>query len=320
MPAAGCSQGAARSLRADRKHLRSDAVTEIEFVLARRQNAFFAELATILRDELRALGVTAEISPDGFSAPRPGLVHVLIPPHEYAALNGGELPPEPLARTIFICAEPPASPWFEGNVRLAPRAGAIFDINAAAVETFRALGIDAHHLPLGYTRSWDRFEASAERDIDVAFLGCATYRRSEVLAGHATALARHRCELVISDNDSPNPATSASFVAGEDKWGLLGRAKLLLNVHRSEFPPYFEWVRILEAIHCGAVVVSERSSHYAPLEPGRHFVSGAAQNLATLAEELLADDDRRTEIQLAAHEFIRERLPLRDSAARLAAA
>ena len=157
-------------------------MAEIEFVLARRQNAFFAELATILRDELRELGVTAEIGRDGFSAPRPGLVHVLVPPHEYAALHGGELPAEPLGRTIFICAEPPASPWFEGNVRVAGRAGAIFDINAAAVETYRALGISARHLPLGYTRSWDRFEAEADRDVDVAFLGCATHRRSEIRA------------------------------------------------------------------------------------------------------------------------------------------
>ena len=293
---------------------------EIEFVLAPRQNAFFAELATTLRDELRALGVAARVSPNGFSPARPNLVHVLIPPHEYVGLSGGELPSELLRRTIFVCAEPPGSAWFEGDVRLAGHAGAIFDINAAAVEHFRALGIAAEYLPLGYTAGWDRFDPDAERDIDIAFLGCATLRRSRILAGQAPALARHRCELVISDNDSPNPATSASFVAGEDKWALLGRSKLLLNLHRDDFSPYFEWVRILEAIHCGAVVVSERSAHFAPLEPGRHFVSGDAENLVTLAEELLAGDERRRRMQLSAHDFIRERLPLRDSAALLATA
>ncbi len=112
---------------------------------------------------------------------------------------------------------------------------------------------------------------------------------SDPRSRQAPALARHRCELVISDNDSPNPATSASFVAGEDKWSLLGRSKLLLNVHRDDHSPYFEWVRVLEAIHCGAVVVSERSTAFRPARSRASTSSPAdAENLVALAEQLLA--------------------------------
>ena len=293
---------------------------EIEFLLARGQNAFFAELAAILRDELLELGRPARVTVGAEGDPSPDRVQVLLPPHEYATLTDGGLDRARLAGMIFVCAEPPASPWFEGNVALAPLAGAVFDINLASVEELAAIGIAARHLPLGYARSWDRFDAAAERDVDITFMGCATHRRARILSGYAPILARRRCELVISDNDAPNPASGSSFLAGEDKWSLLGRSKLVLNVHREEFPPYFEWVRVLEAIHCGAVVVSERSSHFAPLVAGTHFISGHPENLALLADELLDSPERLERIRADAYGFVRERLPLRESAAMLAEA
>ena len=293
---------------------------EIEFVLARRQNAFFAELAAILRDELRALGVQAAIAVGRGSRPRRNLVQVLLPPHEYEALTPGGIPRDRAARMIFICAEPPGSPWFEGNVRLAPFAGATFDINLASVEAFDSLGIEVRHLPLGYSASWDRFDPDAERDVDIAFLGCFTERRARLLAGYAPLLAGRRCELVISDNDHPNPASGASFLAGDDKWSLLAGSQALLNVHREGRPPYFEWVRVLEAIHCGAVVVSESSTHYAPLEPGRHFAVEAAENLDRVVDELLDAPDRLDSMRRAAYNYIRSELPMSRGATMVAEA
>jgi hypothetical protein len=125
---------------------------------------------------------------------------------------------------------------------------------------------------------------------------------------------------VISDNDHPNPVSGASFLAGEDKWSLLRRSRVLLNIHRERHPPYFEWVRVLEAIHCGAVVVSESSSHFAPLEPRRHFVSGSAEDLDRLADELLESPDRLGAMRIAAYDHIRARLPMSRAASMLAQA
>ena len=84
--------------------------------------------------------------------------------------------------------------------------------------------------------------------------------------------------------------TSASFVAGEDKLGLLARSRVLLNLHRHS-EPYFEWVRVLEAVHCGAVVVSEWSRDYEPLVPGAHFLSARPEAIGELVESLLDDED-----------------------------
>jgi hypothetical protein len=295
-------------------------MAEIEFVLAGRQNAFFAELAAILRDELRALGTEATISVGRGSRSRRDRVQVLLPPHEYEALTPGGIPLDRASRMIFICAEPPGSPWFGGDVRLAPFAGATFDINLASVEAFDSLGIEVRHLPLGYSASWDRFDPDADRDVDVAFLGCYTKRRARLLAGYTPSLARRRCELVISDNDHPNPASGASFLAGNDKWSLLSRSQALLNVHRESHPPYFEWVRVLEAIHCGAVVVSESSTHFAPLEPGRHFAVESAENLDRVVDELLDDPARLDSMRRAAYDYIRSELPMSRAATMLAEA
>ena len=295
-------------------------MAQIEFVLARRQNAFFAELAALLRDKLRAMGAEAAITVGRGSRPRRDRVQVLMPPHEYEVLTPGGIARERAARMIFICAEPPGSPWFEGNVALAPFAGAMFDINQASVEAFDSLGIGVRHLQLGYSRSWDRFDPEADRDLDATFLGCYTKRRGRLLAGYAPSLARHRCELVISDNDQPNSASGASFLAGEDKWSLLARSRVLLNVHREDHPPYFKWVRVLEAIHCGAVVVSEPSSHFEPLEPGRHFAVDSPESLDRLVDELLDSPDRLDSLRREAYDFVRSELPMSKAASMLAEA
>jgi Glycosyl transferase family 2/Glycosyl transferases group 1 len=292
-------------------------MAELAFVLAPGQNAFFGELATALSHELRGLGVASSVTTGGFPDPRPGRVYALVPPHEYAELRGGRLPGRLLGRTIFVCAEQPGTPWFGSNLALTRMGGAVFDVNAASVRRLRELGLEARHLPLGYTALWDRFDAERERPVDIAFLASATARRERLLARWAGSLWRRRAQLVISDNSQPNVATSGSFVAGEDKWSLLGRTKVLLNVHRTE-EPYFEWQRVLEAILCGAVVVSERSTDFDPLVPGEHFLSGRPENLHLLADELLEDADRRRSMQLAAYELVRGRRRLAESAERLA--
>ena len=292
-------------------------MAELAFVLAPGQNAFFRELAEALHHELGQLGVGASIVSGEFPEPRPGLVNVLIPPHEYAELRRGELPFEQLGRTIFICAEQPGTHWFGSNLALTRLGGAIFDVNPASVRRMDELGIEAEHLPLGYTPLWDCFDPGAEPAIDVTFLGRASKRRERLLSGWAGTLARHRCRIVLSDNLRPNPASSESFVAGERKRELLADSKVLLNVHADE-EPYFEWLRVLEAIHCGAVVVSEWSTDYAPLVAGEHFLSGRPETLHQLAAQILDDGDRRRAMRSAAFELIRDQLPMRAAAERLA--
>jgi Glycosyl transferase family 2/Glycosyl transferases group 1 len=290
----------------------------IEFVLSRRQNRFFVELASAIRQELQGLGIESGVTVGGFPPPREDGVYVLLPPHEYFRLEGGLDPiDEPLLRrTIFICAEQPGTPFFEHNASLADRAGAVFDISRAAVREFRRRGIAVRQFQLGHSTYWDRRSDGEDRDVDVLFMGCYTERRAKYLASYAPSLWRWRTHVVISDNSRPNWVASPNFVTGSDKWRLLGRSRVLLNLHQGE-PTYFEWLRLVEAICNGCVIVTEHSLDHEPLQPGIHFLPGRAEALALIVQRVLEDEGVRVAIQQQAYNFLRERLSLRHAVSEL---
>ncbi len=294
---------------------------EIVFVLAPSQNRFFFEMADAMIFELSQVGVRARISTSGFPSPRTGLVYALLPPHEYFVLEGHRRGVDEglLKRTLFISAEQPRSPHFADNVRLSEFAGRVFDINPAAVRAYRWQGVEAQPLKLGYSAHLDHYESEIERDVDVLFMGCMTSRRAEVLAGCGAVLSSSRSRIILSDNSRPNAASSATFLAGEDKFGLLKSSELILNIHQTD-EPYFEWARVIDAIHSGCVVVSEHSTDYSPLVPGQHFVSARPESLAIIVERLLGDRDLVHQIRKSAYEAIRSELPLANAATLLAEA
>ena len=295
-------------------------MTELVFVMARRQNRFFVELMEALRDELGELGVASSVALDGFPEPRRGQVTVLLPPHEYFELRASDGPPDPalLRRSVFICAEQPGSQWFEHDVVLAKDAGAVLDINEWAMREWRARHeVRAQHLPLGWTRRWDRSPFDGERDIDILFLGSHSDRRARHLSGYAESLWRWRSHLILSDNGRPNHDGGPDFVVEDDKRDLLARTRVLLNLHSSDLP-YLEGLRLVDAIHCGAVVVSEHSVYTAPFAPGGDYLSARPENLMLVAQELLENENRRRTFAADALEHLRRELPLRASAERLA--
>jgi hypothetical protein len=298
-------------------------VVEVAFVLAPRQNLFFRELHEGLADALERQGVTTSLHLGAFPSPCRGLVYALLAPHEYFTLMDGRVgpPPEVYARTIYVCTEQPDTSFFEWNLRYGGRAGALFDINRLAVRALREAGADAEHLQLGHSPRWDflpeRMDRHAQRDIDVLFIGAASDRRLRLLGSYTQALGHRRCHWVISDNSLPNWRPSSSYVADEAKWDLLGRAKVLINLHQGE-TAYFEWLRIVQTMANGAVVVSEQSVDSDPLVSGRHLLLGRPESLGHLAERLLVDDHRRAEVQTAAYRVVRDELSMSRAGALLA--
>lgn len=292
---------------------------ELVFVMAPGQNLFFRELVDAIRHELDALGVPSALSEAGFPDALPERVYVLVPPHEWFRLDPRHPAPDLLRRTVFICAEQPGTSHWHENLELSRRAGAVFDINRHSAAELTRRGVAAEPFPLGYCSRWAEQAAPLEeRDVDVLFMGAVSERRLRFLASYADVFWKWRTRFVLSDNARPNAKASASFLADADKWRLLGRSKILLNLHQGP-RPYFEWLRVVQAIHSGCAVVSEHSTDFAPLRPSHDILVGRPETLAMLSEALLEGGERLRTITASALELLRTSLPLRRAVERLVA-
>jgi GT2 family glycosyltransferase len=286
---------------------------ELVIVMAPGQNRFFLELAQALRFEIERLNVRCSISKEGFPPLQSGRIYALLPPHEYFALTAeDEIDKRALKRTLFITAEQPGTTHFEENVRLANLSGGLFDINRSAARAYARRGVAARYLQLGYSPSLDHFPGESDPKIDLLFMGAYSPRRARVLAGCARNISLIKSRLVISDNSRPNPDSSAAFVSGENKVQLLRDSRMILNIHQNELP-YFEWARVIDAIHCGCVILTEHSTDYHPLVPGVHLASARPKALGDLIEWLVTDGDTRRSLSLSAYRTLKDELPLSKS-------
>ena len=164
---------------------------------------------------------------------------------------------------------------------------------------------------MGYIPGWDVWggRGTAERPIDMAFLGRYTEERARVIARCVPALEHGRAAIHLTETVRPHVHGSPYFLAGKRRSELLADSKVLLNVHQQELP-YLEWHRILSAVLNGCVVLSEHSLQTSPFEPGRHFVSARREDLPLVLEGLLGDPDRLEQTRDAAYRLVREEMPM----------
>jgi glycosyltransferase involved in cell wall biosynthesis len=259
-------------------------------------NAFMTEIAEMLADGFAQLGVPCRLAIDELPAQSsPSLLQLVVAPHEFFPLfASGMVTPierERLAREVFMLnVEQPGSQWFDlawTYVRLCRRA---FDISCDGVRELRRRGVGAVHAPLGYATRLECPTALAPsaRPIDVLFLGHNSPRRAAFFARHADTFAKLNCRIVLTDPARPRHLDTVGYVADSDRRTLLGASRILLNVHSTE-RRYFESHRALLAIASRCLFVSEESNDPRPFVSGRHFVSGALDDLPALFLKYLAD-------------------------------
>ncbi len=288
------------------------------FVASSRGNAFMLELLEGLAGAVREAGVHASISLDAFPDDASVDAFVVIPHEVFPLLDVDREPtPEQLRRTIGLCVEMPGTEWFEVTAECAPLVARTLAINTSSMIELRRRGLEAAHLQLGYWPAWDAWRGVADhpRTVDVAYLGSTDARRGRVLAGYADVLAQHRTKLLIPPLE-PKTGPRPDFVIGAQKHQLLADTRLLVNLHRGESRS-LEWVRVLEAMGNGCVVLTEHSTDELPLVAGEHMVVGAAESLGLLADHLLRQPERLAEIRDRAYDFVRTELPMSGTAATL---
>ena len=144
---------------------------------------------------------------------------------------------------------------------------------------------------------------TVDRDLDLVFLGGKTDHRAARLARMAPMLWDRDVDLRLFSFTRPVRRGEPGLVFGDDKYRLLARSRILLNIHRDDTEPgYFEWARMVEAMANGCCIVTDPVTGQEPFVDGEHFV--ATDDLEGVVARLLDDPDRCRAIGEAARKAV----------------
>ena len=205
-----------------------------EVVVYCRYNQF-EEIAMVVSDTLRQGGHS--IVRSNIIIPNDSRLYILFGANVWADLI---LLPE--RYIIMQLEQSPIRKWFIPQY-FARLAGAeqVWDYNLANIEYLRSKGIQAYHVPIGYSSLFDP-TPPVEETIDLLFLGqLRNEHREEVLSRLRAAGLR-----VVAAND----------VFGEAKKRLVAQSKIVLNLHYG-YTALLEEARIIPLLAAGKVVISE---------------------------------------------------------------
>lgn len=287
-------------------------MADVEFIVAPGQPYAARELAETLVHELSLQEMPGNVTLADALAPVEDVdallpVYVLVDPRPLVSADGPELPgPELLRRTVVVWTGPPPSAADADALSPLRWAGAVFASSQRSVAALHRVGIKARLLRAGYSERLDHFEPDTPRRIDVLFLGTESARRRERLARARQVLNGTRFEIVTADATPHADDPQARLAA--PRWELLAQAKILLSIHVGE-DRAVDWSGVLDAIHAGAVVVTEHSSQIAPLVPGEHLIAASPEGLPHVARALLRDPERLRTIRGEAHARLRDWIP-----------
>jgi GT2 family glycosyltransferase len=278
-----------------------------------RSNLFIREVGELVAAGFAELGCETELLFDRLpERENNDALQIVLTPHEYYNLFLLEQMPRKTARDlsanlVFLCTEQPATGWFEQNLRWSCYARAVADINLLGVESYRAHGIRAHHLPLGYHELLGHSGEKPAREVDLFFLGSLTSRRERFFARHTDFFSQRNCHLRFVPLGFAKTELSRSYLPAAQRNALLASSKILLNVHYSD-QRYFEWHRMLVGLSNGCCIITENCAGYAPLIPNKHFVMVEHDGLIDACQYYLDHPDECARIATAGAEFIRTEL------------
>ena len=272
-------------------------------------NAFMRDIASWIVEAGEQTGRVARLRDDGDPPSDRGRVNLVVAPHEFFLL--GEFDDATIHRaaqlSVPVCTEQPGTPWFDIGQIATAASPITIDINLHGVQAYRQLGREVRHLRLGGVPSMSA--PPVERDIEVVFLGGDTTRRGVELGRLAPLLWDRDVDLRLFSFFRPVLDGAPGLVFGREKYELLARSRILLNIHRDDTRPgYFEWARMVEAMANGCCVLTEPVSDHSPYVEGVHFV--VADDLAAGLTELLDDPERRARIGDAARRAVQDEYPL----------
>jgi len=267
------------------------------------------ELLSALCEATKAAGHSAELAFDEFPRDHDERTFVVIP-HEFQAWGGTWPSLSQRERTIALCTENAGTEWFEATYEVVSQFAIAVSINRASAAELRRRDIRCEHLQLGYSPHWDRWggNESIARAIDVLYMGAADPRRNPLLASVGRELGEWNSQFLVPPLE-PRTSPRPDFLLGDQKYDRLRSARILLNLHRTTSSA-LEWLRFLEAICNGCVVVSEPCRDGEPLVANQHYVAVEVGAMASEVSGLLEEPERLRDIRQRSYEFVRKELAM----------
>jgi len=281
-------------------------------------NFFIAEIAALVAAGLEEAGAVARVL-DDTAPPSADLTHsVVVAPHEFFVLGDGRrwANEEFVSRATLFSTEQLQTQWFARSLPFLLRARLVADLNLQSVAIFRRAGVRAVCVQPGYSQRFAAFAAPrdlsaypvlagcapavrgfdlssprfADRPLDVAFMGQSSPHRDKWLGTYAPAFAKLQAFIYCARTAYPLTAETNPMASSDVSAAILGRTKILLNLHRDEYT-YFEWWRVMQAFWLKAVVVSEPCFPHPLFKPGVHFFEEAPRHIPDLVNWLATTPD-----------------------------
>ncbi len=276
-------------------------------------NFFMAEIAALIAAGLEEAGAVSRVL-DETASPSADFTHnVVVAPHEFFVLGDGRrwANEQFVSRATLFSTEQLQTQWFARSLPFLLRARLVADLNHQSVAILRRAGVNAACVQPGHSQRFTAFTAPkdlsahsvfagcssavrnhdpssprfADRPLDVAFMGQSSPRRDEWLGAYASTFAKLQAFIYCARTTAPLSVETSPMASSDVSAAILGRTKVLLNLHRDEYA-YFEWWRVMQAFWMKAVVVSEPCFPHPLFKPGVHFFEEAPRHIPDLVNWL----------------------------------
>ena len=133
-----------------------------------------------------------------------------------------------------------------------------------------------------------------------------TERRDQFIARNSYLFSELECAFFMPTPNRPLSKEVASALTGRDATAFGQRARIQLNIHRSEFP-YFEWHRlVVRGIWQKTVVITEPSFPVPGFLAGEHYFESELEDMPSLIEWLLQTPDGQAEAEAVRQRAFKE--------------
>ncbi|MFW5886122.1 MAG: sulfotransferase [Bacteroidota bacterium] len=286
-----------------------------------RSNDFFLEIRDYFVTVFRNVGIESYALTENDILEN-NIEHLfIIAPHEFFLFNDiSENLNSILNKSSVYITEQPQSKYYYQNLDKTFEVVNVFDMNYSSMLFYESIiEKEAHYLPLGFDSSISFFENKqalkkniktlgisnevftynktihepiSKRPVDIFFLGAFSNdnndkRRMKFFARNSLNLSKYNNLFYFVDGNQPLKLNMPTSLSLNQSVAVSQRSKILLNIHRENFP-YFEWHRIVWlGIAQKCLVITENVLEIPHFKNGEHYLSGALDDIPGIISQIL---------------------------------